>query len=139
EKFKFNTSGDNLLDNRGFHQLKFNAFKQVTEIYLPEHDRINYDFNLFKKRAVAYYGSEDENKNNRPVRKYYTSDNAVEIVFNSTDNTTQVTTYVDGDPYSSSYIKVDKFTGTTLNSSDNYYLHRDYQGSILTVSDTGGR
>ena len=138
-KFKFNQNGQDLKEDRGFHQLKFNAFKQVVEIYLPGHDRINYDFNLFKKRAIAYYGSEDENKNNRPIRKYYTSDNAVEIIFDSSANQTQITTYVDGDPYSSSYIKVDKFTGTTLNSSENYYLHRDYQGSILALSNTDGR
>lgn len=138
-KFKFNQNGHDLKEDRGFHQLKFNAFKQVVEIYLPDHDRINYDFNLFKKRAIAYYGSEDANKNNRPIRKYYTSDNAVEIIFDSSTNKTQVTTYVDGDPYSSSYIKVDKFTGTTLNSSENYYLHRDYQGSILALSNTAGR
>lgn len=139
EKFKFNTSGNNLLNNRGFHQLKFNAFKQVTEIYLPGHDRINYGFNLFKKRAVAYFGSEAVNPTSRPIRKYYTSDNAVEIVYNSTTNKTDITTYVDGDPYSSSYIKVDKFTGTTLNSSTNYYLHRDYQGTILAITNTAGR
>lgn len=138
-KFKFNQNGQDLKEDRGFHQLKFNAFKQVVEIYLPGHDRINYDFNLFKKRAIAYYGSEDANKNNRPIRKYYTSDNAVEIIFDSSTNKTQITTYVDGDPYSSSYIKVDKFTGTTLNSSENYYLHRDYQGSILALSNTDGR
>src|SRR5690606_6554366 len=58
EKFKFNAQGQTLMNNRGIHQLKFNAFKQVTEIYLPGHDRINYRFNLFKKRAIAYYGSE---------------------------------------------------------------------------------
>lgn len=137
-KFKLNENGQNLLDNRGFHQLKFNAFKQVTEIYLPEHDRINYDFNLFKNRSIAYYGSEDEDKNDRPIRKYYTSDNAVEIIFDNSNNQTQITTYVDGDPYGSSYIKVEKYTGTALNSSQHYYLHRDYQGSILGISNTNG-
>ena len=139
KKFGFNANGQDLLTDRGFHQLKFNAFKQVADVYLPGYDRIHYDFNLFKKRSIAYYGSEDENKNNRPVRKYYTSDNAVEIIFDNASNTTQITTYIDGDPYSSSYIKTDKYNGSVLSSSKNYYLHRDYQGSIIALSDTDGK
>ena len=142
KKLGFNANGQDLKNNRGFHQLKFNAFKQVVEIHLPGHDRINYDFNLFKKRSIAYYGSEDENKNNRPVRKYYTSDNAVEIIIDNTTGQTKVTTYVDGDPYTAHYIYSVKYEGSSPFSEglkEAFYLHRDYQGNLLALSDVQGR
>ncbi|MDM1072286.1 RHS repeat-associated core domain-containing protein [Empedobacter brevis] len=56
------------------------------------------------------------------------------------DEVIKVVTYIDGDPYSSSYIKVDQFNSASgANTPNNYYLHRDYQGSIVALSNTSGR
>ncbi|WP_334124575.1 RHS repeat-associated core domain-containing protein [Empedobacter brevis] len=136
----YNQKGINNLADRGgnIHQIKFNSYKQATEIYLKGKDRISFDFNPFKSRSVAYFGSENTDKNARPYRKYYSSDNAVEII--KKDGVIKVVTYIDGDPYSSSYIKVDQFNSASgANTPNNYYLHRDYQGSIVALSNTSGR
>ncbi|MGV0925010.1 RHS repeat-associated core domain-containing protein [Empedobacter tilapiae] len=136
----YNQKGINHLTNRGgnIHQIKFNSYKQATEIYLQGKDRISYDFNPFKSRSIAYFGNENVDKNARPYRKYYSSDNAVEII--KKDGIIKVVTYIDGDPYSSSYIKVDQFNiASGTNNPNNYYLHRDYQGSIVALSNTDGR
>ena len=136
KSIEFNSKGNQLLENRGLHQIKFNSYKQATEIYLKGKDRISYDFNLFKERSIAYYGSEDTDKNKRPYRKFYTSDKAVEIQFDGSKY--KVITYVDGDPYSSSYIQVNEITANTTATETNYYVHRDVQGTILALSSTAG-
>ncbi|MDM1074149.1 RHS repeat-associated core domain-containing protein [Empedobacter brevis] len=136
KSIEFNSKGNQLLENRGLHQIKFNSYKQATEIYLKGKDRISYDFNLFKERSIAYYGSEDTDQNKRPYRKFYTSDKAVEIQFNGSKY--KVITYVDGDPYSSSYIQINEITANTTATETNYYVHRDVQGTILALSSTAG-
>jgi len=136
KSIEFNSKGNKLLENRGLHQIKFNSYKQSTEIYLKGKDRISYDFNLFKERSIAYYGSEDADQNKRPYRKFYTSDKAVEIQFDGSKY--KVITYVDGDPYSSSYIQVNEITANTTATETNYYVHRDVQGTILALSSTAG-
>lgn len=133
---EFNEKGSQLIQNRGFHQIKFNSYKQATEIYLEGKDRISYDFNLFKERSIAYYGSEITDKNSRPYRKFYTSDKAVEIQFNG--NNYKVITYVNGDPYSSSYIQINEFLSNNIEKKTNYFLHRDVQGTILALSSIEG-
>lgn len=136
KSIEFNSKGNQLLENRGLHEIKFNSYKQATEIYLKGKDRISYDFNLFKERSIAYYGSEDVDKTKRPYRKFYTSDKAVEIQFDGSKY--KVITYIDGDPYSSSYIQVNEITNSSLGYETNYYLHRDVQGTILALSSSTG-
>jgi len=137
QDIQFNTNGSKLIQDRGFHEIRFNSYKQATEIYLAGKDRISFDFNPFKSRSIAYFGSEATDKGSRPYRKYYSSDNAIEIT--KKDGVFKVVSYVDGDPYTSSYIKVDEFnTVSTNNKSNYYYLHRDYQGSIIAISNTKG-
>lgn len=133
----FNNNGSKLIQDRGFHQIKFNSYKQATEIYLAGKDHISYDFNLFKERSIAYYGNENTDKNSRPYRKFYTLDKAVEIQFDG--NNYKVITYVDGDPYSSSYIQINEFLSNGSEKQSNYFLHRDIQGTILALSSTEGK
>jgi hypothetical protein len=45
---------------------------------------ISYDYGILKTRAVAYYGSTNTNKLQRPIRKFFSSDKTVEIIVNGT-------------------------------------------------------
>ncbi len=87
-------------------------------------------------RSTAYYGSEAEDKQDRPFVKYYSSIIPVEIVQDKLNHTTKIITFVGGDAYSAPIVHI-KQTGT--NAIDAYhYLHRDYLGSIMAITDEVG-
>jgi len=120
--------------NRGFAQIEYNAFKNPTEIFLAGKDRISYDYGILKTRAVAYYGSTNTNKLQRPIRKFFSSDKTVEIITQGT--ATRIITYLTGDPYSANYMKIDRLSSGVIQSKINYHLHRDNQGTILAITNT---
>ncbi|PIF01424.1 MAG: hypothetical protein CR994_02410 [Maribacter sp.] len=87
-------------------------------------------------RSTAYYGGGDEDRSLRRYRKHYSSIIPVEIVEDTQANTSKIVTYVGGDAYSAPIAHI-KRTGT--DAIDGYhYLHRDYLGSILAITDADG-
>jgi RHS repeat-associated protein len=81
-----------------------------------------------------YYGGLQTDKNLRPYRKHYSSDGSMEIKRNITTNAVEIITYIGGDGYSAPIII--KSNGTTQNY---FYLHRDYLGSIMVISNAVGQ
>ncbi len=142
DRLHLNNRGEALKNTRGFHTIRYNSYKKATEIHLEGRGRISYAYNLFQGRAVAYYGSEEEDPYKRPLRKYYSADHAIEITHNRTENTVKMVQYVDGDPYTASYVKI-AFVGAdaagTTTNGEAYYLHRDYQASIIAITDSEGQ
>ncbi len=135
-KITFNTPGTQLKQNRGFHEVSYNSFKSPTEIYLPNKDRISFEYGILKNRSAMYYGNTDTNISSKPNRRYYTSDGSVEVT--KTGNNYKVVTYINGDGYSATYIKIEQLTGSTLSSSKKYFVHRDNQQSIIALTDAQG-
>jgi RHS repeat-associated protein len=135
QKIDFNQEGVDLKTNRGFVQIQYNAFKSPNEIYLEGKDRITYEHSILKTRSASYYGSLSTTATQRPNRKFYSADKAIEIV--TEGNITKVITYITGDPYTANYIKIDLLTGGGLTSTKNYFLHRDTQGTILAITQSG--
>ncbi|MBW3518531.1 RHS repeat-associated core domain-containing protein [Flavobacterium sp. NKUCC04_CG] len=131
ESINLNEAGNGLLNNRGFATINYNSFKSPNEIYLRDKDRISYEYSILKGRYASYFGSLDTDKKLRPIRKYYTADQSVEIIFNG--NNTQLVTYVTGSPYNANYIKIEEYKGN-VRTTNNYYLHRDNQQSILAIT-----
>ncbi|WP_026714008.1 hypothetical protein [Flavobacterium daejeonense] len=80
-----------------------------------------------------FYGSLDNNKLLRPLRKYYSADGSMEIKHNIQTGAVEFVTYIGGDGYSAPIVL--KSDGTTQNY---LYLQRDYQGSIVAISDATG-
>ncbi len=138
ESINYNANGSQLNTDRGFAEIQYNAFKNPNEIFLAGKDRISYEYSILKTRSVAYYGSLSTTPTDRPNRKFYSADKAIEIVKEGT--ATKIITYITGDPYSANYIKIDKLTGSNVDSVNRYYLHRDNQGTIvaITTADVSG-
>lgn len=132
QNINFNPSGSNLNSTRGFAEIQYNSFKNPTEIYLAGKDRISFEYSILKTRSVSYYGSLSTTATSRPNRKFYSSDKAVEIIKEGV--TTKIITYITGDAYSASYMKVDILNNGSLVSNNKYFLHRDNQGTILAIS-----
>ena len=65
--------------------------------------------------------------------KHYSHDGSVEIVCNKTDNSTKFVFYLGGDAYSAPAILISDGETQKL-----YYLHRDYLGSIVMLTDEDG-
>ncbi len=88
------------------------------------------------QRSTMYYGNTNPDKNLRTYIKSYSADGSMEIRRNTTTNAIEIITYLGGDAYSAPLML--KSDGT-INTSQNFlYLHRDYQGSILTITDNVG-
>jgi RHS repeat-associated protein len=127
-------------DSKGIQNIVYNAFKNPVSISQGTIDVIDFSYNGSQERCAMYFGSTNANKLARPNRRYYSADGSIEVntTFSSsnvnTPLTTEFVTYIGGDAYSAPVVL--KFNGTSYNY---FYLHRDYQGTILAITNaTGG-
>ncbi|WP_395052173.1 FG-GAP-like repeat-containing protein [Flavobacterium sp.] len=117
----------------------YNAFKAPIQIIENGKKSISFGYNANEQRSVMYYGSTAVDKLARPNRRYYSADGSMEIsaTFATGDTTTPVTTefltYIGGSAYSAPVVL--KYNGTAYNY---FYLHKDYQGSILAITNAAG-
>lgn len=107
----------------------YNAFKGPLQIEETGVDKLSFTYNDDNQRSTMYYGGL-EDKLQRPMRKHYSADGTMEIKENITTGAIEFITYIGGDAYSAPIVV--KSNGTTQNY---LYLHRDYQGSILAITD----
>lgn len=112
----------------------YNAFKSPLQIEETNVDKISFLYNDNKQRSMMYYGGFQTDKSQRPLRKYYSADGSMEVKENTLTNTFEFITYIGGDGYSAPIIA--KSDG--INTPIYLYLHRDYQGTILAVTDANG-
>lgn len=125
QNIAFNANGQNVDAQRGFASATYNAFKSPLQITLAGKEDLTFEYNILKTRSAMTSSVTGK-------IKYYSSDFAVEIT--KIGNTTEIVTYITGDPYSANYIKKEVLTGSTLAEKENYFLHRDNLGSILAIT-----
>jgi RHS repeat-associated protein len=107
------------------YSISFNSYKAPTNITLTGKDNINFEYNPLKERSKMTH---------KDGYKIYTADKAFEMKVDKAGNT-EVIAYIDGDPYSASYIQKTNFTNTTQTKEENLFLHRDYQQTILAITN----
>lgn len=113
--------------------ITYNTFKSPVSITEQGVDVINFTYNDNNQRSTMFYGGLGS-KDSRRYRKYYSADGTMEIkqdMLNS--NAVEIITYIGGNGYTAPTIV--KSDGTIQNY---LYLHRDYQGSILAISNDAG-
>lgn len=130
-------SGANSAPKLGL-EITYNTFKSPVTIKEPGRDGnyidyLSFTYNDGNDRSTMFYGGAQEDKLLRPLRKHYSGDGTMEIKENRTTGAIEFVTYIGGDGYSAPLMV--KSDGTTQNY---LYLHRDYQGSILAVTDNAG-
>ncbi len=108
----------------------YNAFNSPIEIENQDKERIGFGYNFMEQRSAMYYGSLDVNRNDRPNRRYYSSICNMEIDYSIPTDEVIFTIFVGGDAYTAPVVI--KNDGT---SASYFYLHRDYQGSILAITN----
>ena len=133
QKLTTNESGETYLEKHPLPTVRYNAFKAPEQIYVKDKERISYEYNAFGERSHCYYGNAEVEKAKRPLLKHYSHDGSVEVVCNKTDNSTKFVFYLGGDAYSAPAILISDGETQKL-----YYLHRDYLGSIVMLTDENG-
>jgi RHS repeat-associated protein len=134
-----NTGASKYYTSHPLQSISYNAFKAPIQIEEQGVDKISFGYNAMLQRSIMYYGNTDADKLKRPYRKYFSADGSMEIkatfVAGNTTAPTSIEfiTYVGGDAYSASVVV--KGDGTNQNY---YYLHRDYQGSIMAITNASG-
>jgi RHS repeat-associated protein len=117
--------------------ISYNTFKSPVEITEDGVDKLSFVYNDNNSRSAMFYGSTHTDKNLRPLRKYYSADGSMEIKHNIQTGTVEFVTYIGGDGYSAPVVY--KKTFTAANAQEQMlYLHRDYQGSILAITNEVG-
>lgn len=113
--------------------ISYNAFKSPIQIHEQGKDKIDFSYNTFQSRSAMYYGNLNTDKLLRTYHKFYSSDGTIEIKKNTSTGDVEFLTYIGGDGYSAPVVL--KSNGTT----ENYlYLHRDFQGSIIAITNQLG-
>ncbi len=133
-----NAKGDNFYKTRPLHQMSFNAFKKPVTISQEGHGKITYAYNLGLERSHAYYGNEAAKIEDRKYHKHYSGIFSAEVIENKENNTIKFITYLGGDAYNASVIYLKRVKGQNTLEEGFKYIHRDYLGSILAISNSQG-
>ena len=133
QKLTTNEAGEIHLEKYPLPVIRYNAFKAPEQIYVKDKERISYEYNAFGERSHCYYGNAEVEKAKRPLLKHYSHDGSAEVLCNKTDNSTKFILYLGGDAYSAPAILISDGEAQKL-----YYLHRDYLGSIVMLTDEDG-
>jgi RHS repeat-associated protein len=113
--------------------ITYNAFKSPVDIIEEGKDKLSFIYNMNNSRSTMYYGSLEADKLARRYRKHYAADGSMEIKQDIVNGTVEFITYIGGDAYTAPIVL--KSDGTTQNY---LYLHRDYLGSIVAVTNQSG-
>lgn len=131
-----NSAGDTYFQQHPTQQISYNAFKKPVEIHQTGHGRVNFEYGPLMNRSTAYYGGEQQDQALRRFVKHYSAIIPAEIVQDTQAGTSKIVTYVGGDAYSAPVVHIKQEGGGNLD--EYHYLHRDYLGSILAITDADG-
>ncbi len=123
--------------DRPTQQITYNAFKSPTEIIEQGKERVSFQYNGGLQRAHMFYGNQEADKMLRSFRRHYSEDGSMEITNDIAGNKTSFVFYMGGDAYSAPAIWKEEHVNTTI-TSNLYFLHRDYLGSILMITNAAG-
>jgi len=115
----------------------YNAFKQPVLIKEQGKEQVSFQYNGNLQRSHMYYGDTTAEKLSRPFRRHYSEDGSMEITEDIPNGKTSFVFYLGGDAYSAPAIWKHEQTASTT-TANLYYLHRDFQGSILMITDITG-
>ncbi len=131
-----NTNGDQYYEEHAPQQISYNAFKKPIDIVEEGNGRVSFEYGPLTNRSHAWYGGLQEDKLQRRYHKQYSAITPVEIVHDTQDNSYKIITYVMGDEYTAPVAHIKKNGSNAIN--EYHYLHRDYLGSILAITNSAG-
>jgi len=138
KEIDLNMQGDFYYQQHSLQKITYNSFKKPVSIYEKDKGSVDFEYGPMQNRTAAYYGGLQEDKTQRQFVKYYSSIIPVEIVKDNISSSVKIITYIGGSAYTApiAQIKTDLYTGGDIN--EYHYLHRDYLGSILAITNNTG-
>lgn len=133
-----NNQGDIYYQQHSLQQISYNAFKKPVEIYEENKGRVSFEYGPVMNRTHAFYGGLNENKTQRQYHKQYSSIMPVEVVFDNASSSAKIVTYIAGDAYTAPIVHIKSTGGGSGIINAYHYLHRDYLGSILAITNASG-
>ncbi len=130
-----NDAGQGHYQGRAVREIVYNAFKKPVSVHNEGAGRVDFEYGILGNRSHAWYGGDMEEKEERRYRKHYSAIMPVEIEEDNTSDNVKIITYIGGDGYTApmAHIKTKNNDVTGF-----HYLHRDYLGSILAITDSSG-
>lgn len=114
--------------------IDYNVFKSPVLINEKDVDKVSFDYNSSNARTAVFYGGLQEEKLKRPYHKYYSEDGSMEIKENTATGVLDFVTYIGGDGYTAPVV----FKSDGIGDSKYLFLQRDYQSSIIAITDIEG-
>ena len=133
---ELNPNGVGYYNKHKDRKLTYNADRKPVEVHDVGNGRITFNYSHDGHRQEVWYGGEDEDKTKRKYHKTYSRIAPIELVRDTENNTQKFLTYLGGDAYSAPVVHVKDTRANSPNG--HHYLHRDYLGSILAVSNSAG-
>ncbi|MCL1676504.1 RHS repeat-associated core domain-containing protein [Elizabethkingia meningoseptica] len=132
---KLNSIGKQNYLNAKIQRIIYNENNDPLYIQSKKGD-VRFEYGLTGARQVVMLGQDLSTENSQPTTiKYYSEDGSFEVVRNNTTGEEKHILYIGGTPYESNIVYLKDFT----QSSGSYkFLHKDYLGSILAISDDQG-
>ncbi len=133
----FNKSGEAFYADYTQQEVSYNAFKSPIDIKEAGRDSYSFQYNASEGRANMFFGGTDTDLERRDYRRHYSEDGSMEISWDRNTGKTAFVTYIGGDAYTAPTVYHSEHRNGT--ATEQYlYLHRDYQGSILAITDRDG-
>lgn len=96
---------------------------------------VSFQYGLTSMRQQVSYGGNFDPDQEGKFTKYYSEDGSFEVLKDNVTGKEKHILYIGGTPYESDIVYIKNYT----ESSGTYkFLHKDYLGSILAISDEGG-
>ncbi len=129
-----NTAGSQNYTNNLIQRINYNENNDPTYINGIKGD-VFFQYGLTSMRQKVDYGGNFDPYQNGKFTKFYSEDATFEIVKDNTTGKEKHIIYIGGTPYESNIIFLKNYDESTGSYK---FLHKDYLGSILAISDRAG-
>jgi len=96
---------------------------------------VAFEYGLTSMRQKATYGGNFEEGSEGKFTKYYSEDGSYEVIRNNQTGQEKHLIYIGGTPYEANIVYLKNYTES---SGSFKFLHKDYLGSILAITDEAG-
>ncbi len=129
-----NAAGQQNLTNDLIQSITYNENNDPIKITGEKGD-VFFSYGLTNMRQAVGYGGKLDWIDEGHYTKYYSEDGSYEVVIDNTTGKEKHVMYIGGTPYESNIVYLKNYT----ESSGSYkFLHKDYLGSILAITDENG-
>ncbi|WP_260394441.1 polymorphic toxin type 23 domain-containing protein [Riemerella anatipestifer] len=129
-----NATGEQNLKNDLVQQISYNENNDPLLIQGVKGD-LRFEYGLSSMRQVMTFGGKIANGSHGKLTRYYSEDGSYEVTLDHATGREKHTLYIGGSPYESDIIYLKNYTESQASYK---FLHKDYLGSILAISDEAG-